>query len=190
MTWQPAHGQRRRILIALGFGVLLLGTAAVVASVTTGTADAEVQVGDLSVSGVNQTVDGAPSEVTLDADLRYSINVPDAESRVVKLKAGPSEGQLETITFASSQNPDVDGTGSVTLSGSLLKTQAYSAEDFAPEMAETSETTVVVAATIEVTRANGETVTETVTREATVTLHDSTTLTAEIGGSVDVTVAE
>jgi hypothetical protein len=172
----------------MGFGVLLLGTAAVVASVTTGPADAQVQVGDLSVSSVNQTVDGAPSDVTLDADLRYSISVPDAESRVVKLKAGPSEDTLETITFASSQNPDTGG--SVTLSGSLLDTQAYSSEDFAPDMAETSETTVVVQAKIEVTRANGETVTETVTRTATVTLHDSTTLTADIGGSVDVTVAE
>lgn len=186
---QPGDSRTNRILLTLGLGTLLLLGGLVAIYGVTGPASAQVQVGDLQVTAVNETVDGV-SDVRLSGTLDYEINVPDADLRVIELKAGPTEDNLGVVTFDHEGSPSGTGSGTITLEGSLFDSDEFGAADLEPAMAETSETAVVVAATVRVERETGDVVTETVTETTTLTLHDSTELTADVGGSVEIDVVE
>lgn len=187
MVWQPSPvRQRYRILITLGFGVLLLGIGLFVVQADAGTASADVQVGSLSVDDVNRTVDGGVTDVQIDASLTYGTSAPDPQMRVVELLAGPSESELSVVSFSHSNQPDA--TGTVDLSGSLVELDSIDAETLTPATGETTTQDIVVGARIEVERANGDTITRTVTQPATIRIENGTDITADLGGEIDLSV--
>lgn len=176
-------------LLAIMIGLTLVVGGAITAATMPATGQTNVEMGEFRVGDVNETVDGDVSDVTLAADLAYQHDVPDATRRLVKLKVGPDEDNLETVAFVQDDDPSGQDSGTVTLSGSLTDTSAFDAADFDPALAESQTREVVVAATIEVRRANGDPVTTTVTDTVTVTLHDGATLSATVGGSGSINVA-
>jgi len=190
MATTHADFRPRRIALVLAAAVLLTGTAGAVllgfgAAPVAGQSD--VSVDSFQVADANRTVDGDVSDVTLTADLAFSQDVPDATERIVKLRAGPSDSDLTTLAFDRTTDVAANESGTVTLSGSLLDA-GFTAEEFDPATAGTTERTVAVEVVVEVTRADGETVTERRTDTATVTLHDSGDLTVALGGSGEFTV--
>jgi len=187
LQWQPATRRQVYRLGIIALTLALVGTGALAVATTTAGAQTSLDMGTMDVADVNRSVSGDVSDATISADLAYSHNVPDAERRVVKLKAGPSKTDLETIDYVNER--DITGTdsGTVTLSGSVLDS-SLTADEIDPALAATNEAEVVVQAEIEVTRANGETVTKTVTDTATLRLTDDEKLTASIGGDGDLTV--
>lgn len=176
-------------LLAIMIGLTFVVGGAITAATMPATGQTNVEMGEFRVGDVNETVDGDVSDVTLAADLSYQHDVPDATRRLVKLKVGPDEDNLETVAFVQDDDPSGQDSGTVTLSGSLTDTSAFDAADFDPALAESQTREVVVAATIEVRRANGDPVTTTVTDTVTVTLHDGATLSATVGGSGSIDVA-
>jgi len=187
-NWQPATRKRVHRLTIIAVILTVVGTGALFVSASTATAQADVGVDGLSVSSVDETVDGNVSDVTLAADLTYQHDIPDATQRIVKLKVGPSADNLETIAYRVDREPNGNASGTATLSGSVLDHAALSAADFDPALATTKDTQVVVQTIIEVERANGETVTANATDTATLTLTDSGELTATVGGTGTLTV--
>lgn len=173
-------------------GILIGGTIVVALVIATATVPASGQtnadVGSLDVSGVNKTADGNVSAVTLETDIGYSFDVPDATRRIVSVSVGPSEDNMEQIGFRQDSNPGGQDSGTVSLSGDVTDTSLYSARDFNPELAGSKTTVMVVRATVEVRRANGEPVTATATDTVTVNLEDGATLSADVGGSGEVSV--
>ena len=145
-----------------------------------------VNVESLSIADATTTAEDDVTDVRIDTTLGYNQSVPDATERVIKLRAGPSESDLKTLTFTRTESP-ADGAGTVDLSGSLTDA-GFSASDFNPNAGATKETTVVVQAVIEIPRANGDPVTATATDTATVTIHDGAVIRASIGGSGELTV--
>lgn len=186
-TSNPSKWSRRRIILAaafaIGFGatIFLLGTP-------TASAGTTADLGGLEVDGVNKTVDGNVSDVTLNTSMNYEYDVPDATQRVIKLKVGPNEGDLETIDYVVEQDPSGSVSGSVSLSGSVLEHAELSASDVNPALASSEETEFVVEVSMEVTRANGEVVTREVSDTVVVRLRDGASLEASLGGSGSVTV--
>jgi len=174
-------------LIAVVTGVTLV-TVGALATAVPASGQTNVEMGTLTVSDVNRTVDGDVSDVRIDTEINYEHDVPDATRRIIKLKAGPSADELETVTFVQDSDPQGKDSGSVTASGSLTELSAYSASDFDPALAGTQTRTVVVAAEIEVRRDGGSPVTTQVTEPVTVTLHDGAVLSADVGGSGSVSV--
>jgi len=175
-------------LVAIMTGVTLVTVAALLTATAPAAGQSDLELGTLTVSDVNRTVDGDVSDVQIDAQLDYSHDVPDATRRIVTLKAGPSADNLETVTFAQESGPAGTDSGSVSLSGSLTELDAYSASDFDPALADSQTRTVVVAAEIEVRRESGEPVVTQVTEPVTIQLHDGAVLSADVGGSGDITV--
>lgn len=173
-------------------GILIGGTIVVALVIASATMPAQGQtnadVGSLDVSGVNKTVDGNVSTVTLSTNVGYEFNVPDAERRIVSVSVGPSKDNMEQVGFRQDTNPGGSDTGTVSIGGDVTDTSLYSAKDFDPELAGDKTTVMVVRATVEVRRANGEPVTATATDTVTVELEDGATLSADVGGSGSVTV--
>lgn len=171
-------------VFAVGVGGLALGMSQPASSQT------DLQLDSLQIDDVNRTVSGNVSDVSVSVSLDYQWTVPDATRRIVKLKAGTDPNALQTLTFASTQVTG-SGSGSTTLSASLLEDTSLTAADFDPAYAEQTSTEIIVQAVIEVRRASGEAVTQTVTETVLITVHDDGTITAQIGGtgSVDLTVS-
>jgi hypothetical protein len=188
LTWQPASRRQWYRLGAVAFGLALLGAGALTVATTTADAQTTLTVDSLDVAGTNQTVDGDVTDATLSTTLDYQVDVPDAERRTVRLKAGPSRGALELVDYQTESVTDGAASGSVTLDGSLTDHPQISAADINPAVAATETTEVVVQAEIEVQRENGETVTDTRTDTVTLSLTDGTELEAAIGGSGAVTI--
>lgn len=187
MTRTPTPSRKHRLLItAVVLAVAV--TALLSLAVQPADAQASVDMGELQIADVNETVDGDVSDVTVDTTLTYEHSVPDATTRVLKLKAGPSKDELTELTFAAERDVSGDDAGTVSLSGSLLEADGITAADLNPAIADTTETTVYVAATIEVKRANGEAVTRTVIEPVTLTLTDGATLDVSVGGDGSLTV--
>jgi hypothetical protein len=168
------------LVVGVAATVLLAGTPATAAQT-------DVSVESLSVADHTTTVDGDVSDVQIQTTLGYNQSVPDATERVIKLRVGPSESELETLAFTRSTDA-ADGTGTVDLGGSLTDA-GFTAEDFNPDTGETTETQVVVQAVIEVTRDGGTVERTTATDTATVTIQDGTTISVTIGGSGEFTVS-
>jgi hypothetical protein len=168
----------RVVLLAITLSVAVGGVVAF----SGGSAAADVSLDSLDVADANKTVTSDVSDVTLSGTLTYDHSVPDADRRQVKLKAGPSEDNLELVDYQQARDPSGVASGTVELSGSLVELSGFSAEDFNPALAETSSQEIVVQAVIEVQRAGGDPVIHTVTDTATVTVQEGTDLTAEIGG--------
>lgn len=172
----------RRIALLL----VLVGTVATGAVVLadTGRAQTSVSVDSFEAASVEKTVSGDVTDVQVTADIGYNYSVPDAEDRFIELHAGPSESEMQQLTFIRASDPAGDDRGSVTLEGSLLEA-GFNAEQFDPAEADSTTTEVVVKAVIEVDRANGETVRREVTDTATITLNDSGEITATLGGEAE-----
>lgn len=170
--------------------IIMLAAAVAIGGVVAfgGSTSAEIQFDGLDVADANETVTSDVSDVTLAATVDYSHDVPDADRRQVKLKAGPTEDDLELVDYQQERDPAGVASGSVTLSGSLVDLSGFSAEDFNPDLAETSSQEIVVQAVIEVQRANGDPVIHTVTDTATVTIEEGTELSATIGGTGEITI--
>jgi len=188
MTWQPTGTLERKHRLAITLAVLVVAALALTV-VASESATAEMQMGSLSVADTNQTVDADVSDVTLSADLSYEYDVPDADRRLVKLKAGTSRDDLKTITYANDAYADPTDSGTVTLSGSLVDNGVVTTEDVNPPVAGDTSTDIVVEAVLEIQRDNGETVTRTVTDTATLTLQDGASLEASIGGTGSLSVS-
>jgi hypothetical protein len=173
-------------------GILIGGTVVVALVIATATVPAHGQtnadVGSLDVSGVNKTVDGNVSTVNLQTDIAWEFDVPDASRRIVSVSVGPSKDNMEQIGFRQDTNPGGQGTGTVSIAGDVTETPLYTADDFDPKLAGNKTTVMVVRATVEVRRANGEPVTATATDTVTISLEDGATLSVSVGGSGDVTI--
>jgi len=179
----------RRARIALAAVVLVGATIGGLAALPSETnAENTLSLGELQVSSVNETVDGNVTDVRLDATIDYQYDVADGERRIVKLQVGETRDDMENLTFAQSEITDARSSGQVSLEASILEAQGIDANDFDPALAESKSKTIYVGVVIEVRRANGETVTESVVREATVTLHDGGTISVAVGGDVSVVV--
>ena len=185
--WQPAFGSTVTYrTVGVSIIVLLVAGMSVLSLVPQTTrATADLSLGSLDASGVNQTVDGDVSDVRLNAAIDYQHDIPDATRRIVKLQVGTTKDNLETVSFVQEPDPDGTASGTVDLTTSLFDASALSPEDVDPGMAETKKTDVLVRAVVEVRRAGGEPVTQTVTERVTLKIHDGTELTASVGGGVD-----
>ncbi len=167
--------------------IVLATTGAAISFVTAPVAgQTSVNVESLSITDATTTANDDVTDVQIDTTLGYNQSVPDATERVIKLRVGPSDSNLETLTFTRTESP-ADGTGTVELSGSLMDA-GFSASDFNPDPGATKETTVVVEAVIEVPRENGDPVTATATDTATVTVDDGAIVQATVGGEGELTV--
>jgi len=169
----------RAVVILVAVGI----TIASLAALTPTTDAAEVSVDSLDVADHEQTVTGDVTDGGLSATLSYDHDVADAERRIVKLKAGPSESELELVDYRQARDPQPKASGTVELSGSLVELSGFSASDFEPPLAHTASQEIVVQAVVEVQRENGEPVVHTVTDTATIRLTDDAELTATIGGT-------
>jgi len=190
MDWQPARDSRqqwqRYTIITAVVLVGIIGVVAVAAQPSAGQTD--LTLDSLDVAGVNQTVDGEVSDVTLSTELDYQHDVPDAERRIITLWVGPSEDSLEQLTFAQESISGDPASGTVELSGSVFDHSEIDAQTVAPELAETKETDLVVQARVEIRRSGGESVVHNVTDTTTLRLTDGAELTATVGGTGDLTV--
>jgi hypothetical protein len=187
-NWQPATD--RRVLFASALAVTLATTAGGAALLAPGAAaTASMTLDTLSVAGVNETVSGNVSDVRISTTLDYNHSVPDASRRIVKLRVGPSADNMTLLDYQQTRDPAGTASGSVTLAGTLLDHQGWTADTFDPGVANTTSREVVVEAVIEVHRSNGQVVSHTVMDTATVTLSDDAELTATIGGSGSITVS-
>lgn len=178
---RPTRQQLYRFALIAAFAIGFFGAILALGPTATG-AQASVTLDEMNVDGTNKTIDGDVSDVLVDTQVNYDHDVPDATQRVVTLKAGPSEGDLETVDYRVFQDPDGTAEGSVGLAGSAVDETSLTAEDFNPALASTQSTDIVVQAVIEIERENGETVTRTVTDTVTITLTDGATIDASVGG--------
>jgi len=186
----PPTARYRRTIATITVAVVALAVAValLVAGVpTSAQGETSVSVEGFDAASTEDTLSGDVSDVLIEADVGYNHSVPDATERVIELRVGPSESELQTVTFVRERDPAGTATGSETLSGSLLDA-GFDAEAFNPALAGTTETDVVVQVRMELTRATGETVTRTAQDTATITLHDDETLSATLGGSGSFTV--
>lgn len=180
---------RRRIALAtIIVATLAATTAALALGPTQASASSDLELGGLQAAGVNETIDGNLTDIQVAAELDYNHSVPDASRRIVELHVGPSESELTSVAFRQDTDPAASDRGSVDMTASLFDADGLTASDFQPSTAESKTTDVVVRAVVEVRRSGGDPVRSTVTERVTVTLHDGTTLTAEVGGVVELTV--
>jgi hypothetical protein len=186
-TQRPTRTWTYRFIgFALVLGVVGLGVIAGAAQPAAGQADLTLDT--LSVADTNETITEDIQTVELETTLDYNHDVPDTDRRLITLEARPEGGTYEQVTFSTEDVVSDAESGSVTLSGDLLQHSAISAADLQPAVAGNTTTEIDVRATLEVQRENGDTVTSTIEDTATLSLHDGTELTAEIGGTGDLTV--
>lgn len=187
-NWNPRGTEWRRLLIVAGVVLAVIGVAVLVGAQSAEGATASVTMGNLTMSGTNQSVDGTVTDVGVNANLKYRHDVSNADRRTVELLVGTNKSNVQAVTFKSAADPQANTSGTLTLSGSLLNHPQLSAANFRPPTAGDVSTTVVVGARITVTRADGPDVTRTVLERTTVTFRDGDPGTATIGGTMTVTV--
>jgi len=181
--WQPATRQQMYRLALLSLALAVVGASAIAVAATSADGQTSVEMDGLDVADVNRTISGNVTDVTLSADLSYSHDIADTEQRIIKLKAGPSEEELSTISYVVARDAPGTDSGTVTLTGSLLEADGLTASDLDPALASTNETDVVVQAVVEIERADGEVVRRTVMDTAVIRLTDDGELAVSIGGS-------
>ena len=182
------HLRRRYRLLTIAAVAVVLAAGGLAYTTHTAQGQASATLGELRIADVNETAQGNVSDLRVSTSVAYEYDVPDATRYIVKLKAGPSESELTTIDYVQTSTEQGSGSGTVDLDASLLSADGLSARDFEPPLAESASTEAVVAAEVEVRRANGEPVTHTVTDTVTVTIHDDASLTASVGGSGSIDV--
>lgn len=185
-TWQPAT---KRQWTSLAIITVLLTAVGGLALLGAGQADAQtnIDVDGLNVTGENRTISGNVTDATLETTLSYNTDVPDADRRTIKLKAAPEDDTPQLIDYTS-RSIDGETSGTVILSGSLMEDTQLTQTTLQPAQAGTTTTEIVVVATIEVTRPDGEAVTTERRDTVTLTLRDDGSLVAEVGGTGSVTV--
>lgn len=185
MVWQ--HCDRRqtyRFALVLALGLAVGAGATVITESADATTD--LSVGNLTASDVNRTITGNVTGGTFTADLAYETTAPSSNQILLKFKAGPDTGNLSTLEW---RQYEVSGatSGDATLSGSFADA-GIDPLTLDPSVGATRNSTVYVAATIEVSRSGGTTMNKTVIEPVTLRLHDDGSLTASVGGQVDVSV--
>lgn len=186
--WQPTTDRQRWYSLAIITLVLMAIAAGALYGANTADAEASVEFGAFDIADHDETIDGDVSDVDVAATLDYQTDVPDAERRLIYLRAGPTDGEMETLDFVQQTVNGDPETGTVTLDGSLLDHPELDAKAFGPTVADSETTEIDVQAELEVRRENGETVTHVVEDTVTITLTDDSELTAELGGSGDIIV--
>lgn len=186
--WQPTTPTNPRRIAYLAATLFLVVLAAVVIIPAPGAGQAELDVDSLEIDGVEKTVDGDVSEVQLSTELDYQYDVPNADSHTVTLYVAPEGGNYETVTYNYESSVDANTSGSVALSGDITEHSKISASDIDPAVATTETTTVQIKTDIEVTRDNGDPVTDQSETTATIQLTDSGSLEASVGGTGELTV--
>lgn len=176
-------------LIAVLLGTSLVAAGAILVATQPAEAQTDATLDDLQIGDVNETVDGNVTAVGLTADVGYQWDVPDASRVVVRLKAGPDRDSLETLTFRQVDDADSTGSGTYQMGGDVTTHSRLAPSTFNPDLASTESTSVVVVAEIEVRRAGGGNVTTTASDTVDVTLHDGATLSAQVGGTGNLTVS-
>lgn len=186
-TQRPTRTQTYRFI---GFGLVLglVGLGIIAGTAQPAAGQADLTLDTLSIADANETITEDIQTVELETTLDYNHDVPDTDRRLITLEARPEGGTYEQVTFSTDDVVSDAESGSVTLSGDLLQHSEISAVDLQPAVAGNTTTDIDVRATLEVQRENGDTTTATVEDTATLSLHDGTTLTAEIGGTGDLTV--
>lgn len=189
MTWQPTTRRQWHRLGLIAVALAVVGVAALAGATATADADVSMQTDSLDIPSVNKTVSGNVTDATLSTTLSYQTDVPDADRRIIKLKAGPTRDNLELLDYTQQSVSD-STSGTVTLSGSLLDHPQLTADVLNPARAGQTTTDLVVQAEIEVSRTDGkDAVTHTVTDDVTLQLTDDGQLVAQIGGTGEVDVA-
>jgi hypothetical protein len=186
-TTQPTEREWYRIgLTALA--VVAVGLAGLHVATADAGAQTDLSMDTLEVAGVNDTITGNVTGATLTTTLQYETGVPNADERIIRLKAGPDADSLQLIDYTRREGVTGQSTGTIELSGDLLANTALSASDLDPATGTTETTEIVVQAEIEVTRPDGPPVTHTIRDTATVTVTDSGEVTATLGGTGDITI--
>lgn len=188
MAWQPTTTRDWYRVGVTALTLAVVGLAALHVATAQAGAQTDIDMDSLDVAGVNQTVTGNVTGATLTTTLSYETSVPEAQERIIRLKAGPSTDQLTLLDYDRQQSVTGQVSGTIELSGDLLADTALAADDLAPATGATQTTEIVVQADIEVTRPDGPPVTHTIRDTATVRLTDAGTVTATLGGDGTITV--
>ena len=149
----------RRTLLR-GAAAALGGGAATAAGLQVAAEPADGQTGlTLEVSGDDATIDsdGAVASVTLDIDVEWQYDLPDAtapETVVVEVAAG-TDGALSVVASAESAELFAEADGSESFDVGLLAEGALTAADVEPDGSGTRETTVTIEARLRVESSNG-----------------------------------
>lgn len=178
----------RYALIALGVVTLVLAAILLTASPAGATNETDLHVQNLTVDGVNRTLEGNITGARVETTLNYEIDVADASRRVIRLKVGPNANDTTTLDFSNADVTADQSSGTVTLAGSLFKHESLNASALTPGHGMTNTTEVVVVAEIAVTTTNGETIETVVERPVDITLTDPGGPIARLGGTGNVTV--
>ena len=175
-------------LLALGIATLALAVLLLTASPAGASNQTDLDVGNLTVDGVNKTLEGNITGANVTTTLNYEIDVEDASRRVVRLKVGPTANDTTTLDFSNADVTADQTTGTVTLSGSLFEHADLNASALTPAHDKTRTTEIVVVAEITVTTTDGETIETVVERPVDISLTDPGGPIARLGGTGNVTV--
>jgi len=187
---------RRTLLRALGAAAGGSAATAVGLSVASESAGAQTAL-TLDVAGDSASlgVDGAVASVTLDLDVEWAYDLPDAtspETVVIEVAAGTGES-LTVVGSAESAQLFTDAEGSESFDVGLLEEGALSAAAIEPDGSGTRETSVTVEARLRVESSNGEVIAKANERDtATLTVTRDGVEASEygsIGGSGTLTIA-
>jgi len=186
----------RRTLLRVAAGAIG-GGAATAAGLSVATGGAAQTGLTLDVDGDSAQIgtDGSVSAVTLDLDVEWQYDLPDATSPstvIVEVAAG-TDGELTVVGSAESAQLFVEADGSESFDVGLIAEGAIAASDVEPDGTGERETDVTIEARLRVENAGGEVL----AREAT---SDTAALTVtrdgveasqygEVGGSGSLTIS-
>lgn len=187
---------RRTILRAAG--AALGGSAATAVGLEVAADPATGQTGlTLSVDGDSATIgaDGAVEAVSLDLDVEWAYDLPDAatpETVVVEVAAG-RDGEVSVVDSAESAQLFTEADGSEAFDVGLLEQGALEASALTPDQNGTRETDVTVEARLRVESSDGnvlakETTTDTATLTVTRDGVDASEY-GEVGGSGSLSIS-
>jgi len=164
----------RRTLLRVAAGAIG-GGAATAAGLSVATGGAAQTALTLSVDGDSASIgtDGSVSAVTLDLDVEWQYDLPDATSPatvVIEVAAG-TDGDLTVVGSAESAQLFVEADGSESFDVGLIEQSALAASDVEPDGTGERETDVLVEARLRVENADGDALaTETTSDTATLTV--------------------
>jgi hypothetical protein len=149
----------RRTLLRVAAGAVG-GAGATAAGLSVATESAAQTALTLSVDGDSATIgtDGAVSAVTLDLDVEWQYDLPDATapSTVIVEVAAGADGELVVVGSAESSQLFVEAEGSENFDVGLIEQGAIAASDVEPDGTGERETDVTVEARLRVENAGGD----------------------------------
>jgi len=183
-------------LAAAGLG----GSAATAAGLSVATGGAAETALTLDVDGDSAQIgtDGSVSAVTLDLDVEWQYDLPDATSPstvVVEVAAGPADGSVSVVGSAESAQLFTEADGSESFDVGLISEGAIAPSDVEPDGTGERATDVVVEARLRVKNAGGDVLArETTSDSATLTVTRDGVEASEYGqvggsGSLAITTA-